>query len=79
MGLSILQQTINFIANKLDKDPATINGDTTFDSLGIYPGPDSKQLIMELEDHFNLTYEEGDEDGITTVGEAANLITNKLG
>lgn len=79
MGVSILQQTIAFIANKLDKDPSTIDGNTTFGSLGIYPGPDTKEIIMELEDHFNLIYVNGDEDGITTVGGAANMITNKLG
>lgn len=33
---------------------------------------------MELEDNFDLQYEEGDEAGIITVGNAAALIEKKL-
>jgi acyl carrier protein len=75
---SIAQQVIAFIANYTNSIEVSLNSSTTLASLGIVSTQDTVELIMELEDSFGIPYEEGDAEGIVTVGDAIALIQSKL-
>lgn len=79
MTNSIDQQVIDFTAAYTGSSPGAINNSTTLDSLGIVTKQDIVDYVTELEDSFDLMYEEGDANGIATVGDAAALIERKLG
>ena len=79
MGSSVEQQVIDFTASYTSTGSSSINSATTLASLGIPSGQDTIEYMMELEDSFEITYEEGDADGIITVGDAVAFITAKLG
>lgn len=77
MSDSIEQQVIDFLTTYCSAPPGSINSKTTFESLGL-TGSDRINTIMELENHFGLTYQSGDDAGIITVEDAVALITRKL-
>lgn len=79
MTNSVNQQVIDFTAAYTGTSPGAINDTTTLVSLGIVTREDTVEYIIELEDSFDLTYEEGDANGIETVGNATALIEKKLG
>jgi acyl carrier protein len=58
-------------ADKVTKD-ARFGEDLDADSL------DLVELVMALEESFNVTVEESEYEGIETVGQAFDLITSKL-
>lgn len=76
---SIDQQVIEFTAVYVDMPVENIHNSTTLDSIGISSTEDRIEYMTGLEENFGLTYEQGDEDGIYTVGEAAVFIEKKLG
>ncbi len=78
MTNSVNQQVIDFTATYTGNSPGAINDSTTLASLGIVTPDDVTEYIIELEDSFDLGYEEGDSDGIVTVGNATTLIEKKL-
>ena len=67
------------IAEVLNVDPAEIRPDTTFledlgaDSLDVY------QIIMKIEEEFEIRINEKDVENIRTVEEAMRLITDRRG
>jgi acyl carrier protein len=79
MSDSINQQVIDFTADYTGNSPESINDLTTLASLGLVTEQDVIQYIVELEQFFGLSYEQGDETGILTVGDAVKLIEKKLG
>ena len=79
MSDSINQQVIDFTADYTGNSPESINDLTTLASLGLMTEQDVIQYIVELEQFFGLSYEQGDEFGILTVGDAVKLIEKKLG
>ena len=79
MTNSVNQQVIDFTAAYTGTSPGAINDTTTLASLGIVSREDTVEYIIELEDSFDLAYEEGDANGIETVGNATALIEKKLG
>ena len=79
MSNSVNQQVIDFTAAYTGTSPGAINDTTTLASLGIVSREDTVEYIIELEDSFDLAYEEGDANGIETVGNATALIEKKLG
>lgn len=79
MDNSIDEQVINFTAVYTSTPPSEINNSTTLDSIGIITPVEIISYIENLEENFGLEYEPGDEDGIVTVGNAAELIEKKLG
>mgnify|MGYP006360341795 FL=1 len=79
MSNSVNQQVIDFTAAYTGTSPGAINDTTTLVSLGIVTREDTVEYIIELEDSFDLAYEEGDANGIETVGNATALIEKKLG
>ena len=67
------------IANVLNVDPEEITPETTFtedlgaDSLDLF------QIIMGLEDEFDVQIDPEKTENITTVGEAVELLKNAIG
>ena len=68
----------SIIAEVLNVDPDEITTETTFtddlgaDSLDVY------QIIMGIEDAFDIKIDEETAESITTVGQAADLIKDAL-
>jgi len=54
------------LEDKLDINPADVNDESTFDSLGI-DSLDMVELICELEDQMGIDF--GEPDGIATVAD----------
>ena len=71
------QQVIDFITTWCDAPTGSVNLKTSLSSLGVTP-EEMPQLMMDLEDSFGLTYVAGDEKGINSVGDAADLIRRKM-
>ncbi len=71
------EKVCNSIAEVLNVDPAEIKPETTFledlgaDSLDIY------QIIMKIEEAFEIRIDEKDVEHIRTVAEAMELITGR--
>ena len=69
-----LEKLKSIVASVLNLDPNEITPDTTFiedlgaDSLDVF------QIIMDLEDAFDIKISQEDAEKITTVGQAAELI-----
>jgi len=78
MQNSINQKVIDFTATYCGAVPGTIDDSTTLESLGIVSEQDRIEYMMELEDSFNIQYQQGDGTGIVTVGDAVGLIMGKL-
>ena len=67
-----LERLIKAVADVLDLDPATITADSKFvDDLGA-DSLDLFQVVMELEDAFDVKVEEV--DGLKTVADAVKYI-----
>lgn len=70
----IEQRVIKIIADSLKKDASTIKGEATFagdlgaDSL------DTVELVMALEDEFDIEIPDEDSQKITTVNDAINYV-----
>ena len=79
MGDPINQQVIDFTADYTGYAPESINDLTALAAIGIVTEQDTVTYVMELEQFFGLTYEQGDEIGILIVGNAVVLIKKKLG
>lgn len=79
MKNSVDQQVISFTATYTGTSSKEIHNYTVLASLGIITQPDLVLYLTELEDSFGLKYDEGDESGIVTVGDADQLIEKKLG
>ena len=79
MTNSIDQQVIDFTAVYTSRPVQEIHNSTILTDIGISTPADLITYLIELEDNFDLTYEPGDEAGIVTVGDAAQMIEKKLG
>ena len=73
------EKVCNSIAEVLNVDPAETRPETTFqedlgaDSLDIY------QIVMKIEEEFEIRINEKDVENIRTVAEAMELITGRCG
>ncbi len=79
MKNSVDEEVIDFTAEYTHTSPDSINDATELASIGIVTYDDKVAYITNLEDSFNLTYEEGDAVGLVIVGDATLLIEKKLG
>ena len=67
------------LAEQMEIDIESITAETDiFDDLGA-DSLDAVELIMALEDEFNLTIEPEDIEQLTTVGDVAELVDRLLG
>lgn len=75
----ILERIISLISEQFNVNEGDINLETSFrDDLNA-DSLDLVELVMALEDEYELEIEDVDVDGIKTVGDAANYIRNVLG
>lgn len=67
----LLVSELGLDAGKISND-AKFEEDLEVDSLGVV------ELLMALEDEFGVTIPDEEAENITTVGEAVDLVSNKL-
>lgn len=66
------------LEDQLDIDPATINEDTNImDDLGA-DSLDMVELMMSVEEEFDITIEESDAHLFKTIGDVINYIESKM-
>ncbi len=75
----ILERLKNIVVEKLGVDEAEIKPEASFvDDLGA-DSLDIVELIMAIEEEFNIEIPDEDAEKLTTVGAAVEYIKNKLG
>ena len=75
----IKDKVIELIATQFNLDEGDIDLDTSFKDDLNADSLDLVELIMALEDEFNLEIEDEDVDSIKTVGDAIDYIKELLG
>jgi acyl carrier protein len=74
---AILDKIKDVVAEKLDADPADVTEEASFvDDLGA-DSLDVVELIMGLEDEFDIEISDEEAEGIRTVGDAIRFIQDK--
>jgi acyl carrier protein len=79
MENTIDQQVIQFTSEYVHMPIQDINDSTVLANIGISSEEDMINYMRELEENFSLTYQDGDQLGIVTVGDASKFIQTKLG
>lgn len=75
----IVERVTNIIANQLDVDKEKVKTETNFiNDLGA-DSLDIVELVMELEEEFDMSIPDEDAEKIRTVGEAVDYIKNHEG
>jgi len=73
----IEREVIRIIAGKVDMEPAQVTRDRAFMNDLPMDSLDRIEIIMDLEERFDLNIEEEEADRIKTVGEAIDHIVAK--
>lgn len=66
-------KVIDLIAQQLDRKPETITDQDTFDSLGA-DSLDRVEIVMKLEEHFNIEIDDAEAEKIKSVDELVSYI-----
>ncbi|NMA49842.1 MAG: acyl carrier protein [Tissierellia bacterium] len=74
----ILEKIINIISTQFDVPEEDITRETSFNDDLNADSLDLVELIMSLEDEFELEVLDDDVEKITTVGEAEDYIRNRM-
>jgi acyl carrier protein len=77
-GESIEQKVIQIVAEQMSVDKATITRNTSFVNDLNADSLDTVELVMELEDEFDLTIPDDEAEKMKTVGEAIDYIKKQL-
>lgn len=75
----IKEKIVELIATQFNLEESEINLDTSFKDDLNADSLDLVELVMALEDEFNLEVEDEDVDSIKTVGDAIDYIKKMLG
>ena len=67
------------IIDKLGVEESQITPEASFTKDLGADSLDSVELVMEIESEFDVTFEEGEEEKILTVGNVYNMLEAKLG
>ncbi|SEM47072.1 acyl carrier protein [Mesobacillus persicus] len=74
----VLERVTKIIVDRLGVDEAQVSLEASFkDDLGA-DSLDVVELVMELEDEFNMEISDDDAEKIATVGDAVNYINGKM-
>lgn len=74
----MLQRVVEFVASRLEADPALIGADTNIiEDLGA-DSLDVVELVMAAEEYFGIKIEDEDIAGLKTIGDAVSYLENKL-
>lgn len=71
-------KVIQIVAEQMSVEKAEISRNTSFVNDLNADSLDTVELVMELEDEFDLTIPDEDAEKLKTVGEAIDYIKNKL-
>ena len=71
-------KVIQIVAEQMSVDKSEITRNTSFVSDLNADSLDTVELVMELEDEFDLTIPDEEAEKLKTVGEAIDYINNKL-
>ena len=75
---SVAERVIEIVAEQLGVDKEKINNETSFvNDLGA-DSLDTVELVMELEEEFDINIPEDSQDKIKTVGAAVDFIQEEL-
>jgi len=77
-GASIEEKVIQIVAEQMSVDKATITRNTSFVNDLNADSLDTVELVMELEDEFDLTIPDDEAEKLKTVGEAIDYIKKQL-
>mgnify|MGYP002519166748 CR=1 FL=1 len=69
--MATLDTIKDILKENLDIDPATVNEESTFESLGI-DSLDMVELVCEIENRFDIEF--GEPEGLDTVGKLCAYI-----
>lgn len=70
------EQIKKIIVDQLGVDADAVTPDTTIENLGV-DSLDLVETIMTVEDEFGITFDDGDVEGLKTVGDIADYIESK--
>ena len=72
----ILEKLIAIVSEQLDIDPETLSKDTALiDDLGV-DSLDIVEMLMEVQDEFDIEIADEDVEGLRTLGDMADYIKN---
>ncbi|NCU16247.1 acyl carrier protein [Pallidibacillus pasinlerensis] len=75
---NVLERVTKIIVDRLDVEESKVTPEATFkDDLGA-DSLDVVELVMELEDEFDLQFSDEDSEKIVTVGDAVSYIESQL-
>ena len=78
-ALEIEEKVVQIVAEQLSVDKATIKRDTSFQDDLNADSLDVVELVMELEDEFDLSIPDEEAEKLKTVGEAIDYIAKSAG
>ena len=70
------EQIKKIIVDQLGVDADAVTPETTIEDLGV-DSLDLVETIMTVEDEFGITFDDGDVEGLKTVGDIADYIESK--
>ncbi|HHY19297.1 MAG TPA: acyl carrier protein [Firmicutes bacterium] len=73
--MDVFEKVVELVADKLKVEKDQITPETTFEDLGA-DSLDVVELVMDLEDEFDLTISDDDADKINSIGDAVAYIEN---
>ena len=73
----VLEKLISMAAERFGMEKMDLSANTTFEELNI-DSLDMVELLMGIEDEFEITVDDEDVENFTTLGDVAQYISNKI-
>lgn len=75
--MSVFERIVEILEKELDQKFDNVNENSTFADLNM-DSLDVVEVIMAIEDEFDIEISEGDEENIKSLGDAAEYVENKI-